>query len=179
MSIKLEDLALASPAELGRLFARGAAPDIDALVGYEFRGFNVGRGPAMLRIQKFIKGFFRGPDHVEGYNIRVVQNGLGRPWVEKPGLETPERFGFFVVTPHSHGDGPADNRHGSAALLDYGASPRNPRWRIERLLRDYLVVPDPDRPDILLGKAYLAMGGVRVPAAYFLIKRLRPTSWQP
>ena len=51
--------------ELERAFVRGATPDLDALVGWEFRGIN---HPATLPvaqvagIKKFVKGFFRDED---------------------------------------------------------------------------------------------------------------------
>ena len=71
-----------------------------------------------------------------------------------------------------------DNLYPEAALLDYGASPRNSPWQIERLLRDYLVQPDPTNGDILLGKAYLALGK-RIPVSFFILERLRRTQWHP
>jgi len=46
-------------------------------------------------------------------------------------------------------------------------------------LRDYVVQPDPADPDLLLGKAYLALGPFRVPSNFFVIERLRRTSWKP
>ncbi|HUF67128.1 MAG TPA: hypothetical protein VMM79_00655 [Longimicrobiales bacterium] len=155
----------------------GQAPSVETLVGSEFRGANIGAVPRRLGLQKFIKGFFHGPDSVEGYNIRVDQNGLDAPWTPKPHHEQPRRFGFYLVSPvRPRG---RDSRYPNAILLDYGASPRNPGTRIERALRDYLVVPDPNRSDVLLGKAYLAAGPARLPVGFFVIERLRPTDWHP
>jgi hypothetical protein len=64
-------------------------------------------------------------------------------------------------------------------LLNYGASLRNPRRGVERLLRDYLVQPYAQNPDLLLGKAYFAFGSRRVFSNFFVIERLRPTDWMP
>lgn len=169
------DLTHSSADVLEDFLRRGQPPSMETLVGYEFRGANVGAVPRRLGLQKFIKGFFDGPDSVEGYNIRVDQNGLDAPWAPKLDHEQPRRFGFYVV---SRADGP-DSRYPNALLLDYGASQRNPRTRIERALRDYLTVPDPNRSDVLLGKAYLAAGPARLPVGYFVIERSQPTDWHP
>ena len=174
MSELFEALASSSSARLEEALRQGVAPAPEALVGWEFRGFNVGPVAARLGIQKFIKGFFRGPAGVEGYNIRVRQNGLAGPWQDRPGAE---RFGFFLVGPVDPSG--RDNLYPRATLLDYGASRRNAWWRIERLLRDYLMVPDPAQPEVLLGKAYLAVAGARWPAGFFVLERLRPASPAP
>jgi hypothetical protein len=179
MSAWFEQLATSSGSRLEELLQEGQSPDLDALVGHEFRGANVGSLPRRLGLQKFIKGFFRGTGVTEGYNITVRQDGLKKPWVPAPSPEQPRRFGFYVVSPPGAARVSRDNRYAHAALIDYGASRRNPRWRIERALRDYIVVPDPDRPDVLLGKAYLALGPARIPVGYFVIERLRPSDWQP
>ena len=64
-------------------------------------------------------------------------------------------------------------------LLDYGASHRNPPLGLERALRHYLVQPYPANPDLLLGKAYFAVDGFRVPSNFFVLERLRRVSWTP
>ncbi len=173
MSRWFDELTRASNAELERLLRQGVAPDLPTLVSREYRGLNTGPVVKMLGIQKFIKGFFEGPAGVEGYNIRVRQNGPHSPWIPLPTPEAPVRFGFFLVAPVN--PDAIDNRYPHALLLDYGASPRNARWRIERILRDYLVVPDPAQPEVLLGKAYLALGGSRIEANFFILELLRLT----
>ena len=42
-----------------------------------------------------------------------------------------------------------------------------------------MVQADPANPDLLLGKAYLALPFGRVFSNYFIIERLRPTDWKP
>lgn len=159
------------PARLESLLRAGAPPDPRRLAGFEWRGYNVGLLPKLMGIQKFIKGFFAAADGVEGYNIPARSNGLDAPWEHRPSAESPKRFGFYRV---ARGD-----VYANAVLLDYGASRRNAFYRVERLLRDYLVQPDPAAPDVLLGKAYLALGLGRVFASFFVLERLRPTSWKP
>jgi hypothetical protein len=159
----------ATPAdELEALMLAGRRPEAEDLIDREFRGLNLLPGARTLGIRKFIKGFFRPPgsERVEGYNVRVAQNGDTEEWTPEPGRE---RFGFYVV--RSGANGPS-LRYPQSLLLDYGASARNPRLRLERLLRDYLVVPDPGRPDVLLGKAFLAVGGSGVKAGYFVLERV-------
>ena len=173
------ELTRSSADVLEDFLRNGQRPPVETLVGYEYRGANIGAIPRRLGLQKFIKGFFDGPDSIEGYNIAVDQNGLEAAWTPKPDHDQPRRFGFYLVSPLRMQGRGRDSRYPNAVLLDYGASPRNPRMRIERALRDYLVVPDPNRSDVLLGKAYLAAGRARLPVGFFVIERLRPTDWRP
>ena len=166
-----DTLCSSSSAELEKVFASGTAPSASELAGHEWRGCNQPWFASLLGIKKFIKGFFRGPGGVEGYNIPVRQDGTGMPWSHKPSAEKPKRFGFYHVIPD-------DGRHPNSILLDYGASKRNLAIQPERLLRDYLVKV-PGETDILLGKAYLAFGSVYVPVSWFVLQRLRPTPWKP
>ncbi|MGH7821170.1 MAG: hypothetical protein ACREQ9_15500, partial [Candidatus Binatia bacterium] len=78
---------------------------------------------------------------------------------------------FYTVAPL--GDSLVEAPAG-ALLLDYGAHPDNPRLDPSRLLRDLLVKIGGD-PDLLLGKAHLALGRWVV-AGYFLLARRRPTA---
>ena len=59
-----------------------------------------------------------------------------------------------------------DNRYLNALLLDYGSGlnpPRDPT----AVLRDYLVRTD---GELLLGRAYLALGRARVGIGYFALE---------
>jgi hypothetical protein len=188
--LTFEGLARGSNRELEAVLRAGVAPDAAALTRSEWRGFNVGPKMRLLGLSKFIKGFFvaagatsdgpgggEAPDQTEGYNTPVRQNGLAGPWTPKPSPEQPKRFGFFLVTPVSPG-GP-DHRYRNALLLDYGASPRNPRGSPTRRIRDYLVQPDPANPALMLGKAYLAFGRARLFPQFFVIERLDRPAWTP
>jgi hypothetical protein len=168
-----EALTRRTNAELDVLFAASPAPDPRVLVGYEWRGFNTPRWTRWAGIQKFIKGFFEIDGNVEGYNLRVPQNGITGPWTPMPRPEAPAAFGFFTVTQPKQ----------SETLLDYGASRRNRWWRIDdvsmKVLRDYLVVPDEKHPDIMLGKAWMQIGPFRIFSNYFVVQKLRPAVWEP
>jgi hypothetical protein len=152
------------------VFLRGTTPDLAKLVGWEFRGTNVPGWARLLGIKKFIKGFWREGEEVLGYKCPVVQNSLFEPWDSLPSNLHPKRFGFYKVTPV---DATAkDNRYLHAALLNYGEGP-NPPWEPARGLRDYVVQVDPDNPDLYLGKAFYALGPLRVATNFFVLERHR------
>ena len=170
------DLARAPRRRLEAVLRAGVTPATESLVGFEWRGFNV---PWYTKLvgQKFIKGFELAGSSVEGYNVAVRQNGLMEPWIEMPSPEHPERFGFYVVDavdPLS-----VDNRYRDALFLDYAASARNPGRAPERALRSYLIQPDESNADVLLGKAYWAIGRLRWYAAFYILERLRPITRVP
>jgi hypothetical protein len=175
-SPRFKALAGLSQSELEKILRGSQAPALDSLHGWEWRGWNTPWYCSAVGIRQFIKGFFKSDVMVEGYNIPPKQTGLDGEWIQKPSPEAPKRFGFYTVAPVRADS--ADNFYPGALLLDYGASPRNAAWQPERVLRDYLVQPDEKNPDILLGKAYLALGP-RVPVSYFIIERLRRVDWKP
>lgn len=178
MNLDYKALTHASQTDLEEIFRTASGPKLESLPGWEFRGYNVPWFTKILGIQKFIKGFFHpASGGVEGYNIPVRQNGFDHPWEHLPGPDAPKRFGFYRVAPVD----PAarDNFYPASILLNYGASARNAFYRVEKVLRDYLVQPDPKNPDLFLGKAYLALGGARVPSNFFVLERLRKTEWTP
>ena len=179
-------LARAPRPELERAMLRGSTPEIAALVDWEFRGINATPDGALplarlAGIQKFVKGMFRAAgrrdgdpeavmdavmDAVMGYNCPVVQNALDGRWQTRPSDAEPRRFGFYTVAPVDPTR--RDNRYLHALLLDYGQG-GNPAWDPSRALRDYLVQVDPGNPDLLLGKAYAAIGPLRFPVGYFVL----------
>ena len=157
--------------EIENIFMRGATPDMNALVGWEFRGIN--RFPLyplpipqVLGIKKFLKGFYRGEDgRVMGYNSPVAQNILDGRWHVKP-----KQFGFYEV--HEVDATSRDNAYLHAVLLNYGKGGNAP-YDPTRGLRDYLVQVDPANPDLFLGKAYYALGPARLRTNFFILERLR------
>jgi hypothetical protein len=161
------ELAAMQVSALETLLLKGSGPPPESLIDREYRGLNIVPGAHVLGIRKFIKGFHRDPgsETVEGYNIRAVQNADDAEWAA---AGQGKRFGFFLVTTGARGSG----RYPSSTLLDYGSSPRNSGPRLERLLRDYVVVPDPAEPDVLLGKAYLALGAAWIKVGWFVLEPL-------
>ncbi len=158
-------LEASTRAQLEKLFVNGGAPDLDALVGWEFRGINHPKWASALGIKKFVKGFYRAEDgRVMGYNTPVEQNVLDGRWHTQP-----KRFGFYEVAPV---DATArDNVYLHAVLLDYGKG-GNAVYDPTKNLRDYLVSVD-GNPDLYLGKAYYALGPTRVATNFFILERFR------
>lgn len=172
VSARYLDLARKSKRELDAVFAAGSPPDVSALTGFEFRGYNQPRAAALLGIRKFIKAFYldsaRRPF---GCNTPVRQNGLENEWLARPSAAAPKRYAFFQVEPASP-DAPDDLRRG-AALLDYSQG-GNRAYDIARILRDYLVRVEPGSDVLLLGKAFFVVAGAPLAHSYFLIERYRP-----
>lgn len=172
------DLANRSATQLETAFWQGITPNMDDLVGWDFKGWNHPEFISYLGFRKFIKGFFDTPvpsdpddPMIEGYNLELIQNGPTGPWLGNPSDEAPKRHGYYhvyKVRPHDR-----DNKYPHALLLNYGTSPRNPAIDITKVLRDYLVQPDPDNKDVFLGKAYVALGNARIAVSFFLLERLR------
>ena len=147
--------------ELETVLVRGETPEPDGLAGWEFRGWNTPAFAKVLGIQTFVKGFFRGANGaLYGYN-------------RQPGKD--RRFGFYRVD--AVDAAARDNAYLHALLLDYGRG-GDSRLAPTTRLRDYLVRVERGSDDLLLGKAYVAAGPLRVPVSYFLLERLRPTEFR-
>ena len=171
-SSEFQRVATLDRRSLESLMAHGEQPALDALPGWEYRGLNLGRPAKLLGIQKFIKGFFRPPGgEVCGYNLRVRQNGPAAPWVAPSDDEVPRRFGFYRVTLVA--PGARDREYPHALLLDYGQG-GNGHLSPLSTLRDYLVRVMIGSDELLLGRAFVALGRTRVPVGYFLLERYRP-----
>jgi hypothetical protein len=108
---------------------------------------------------------------VRGYNCPAVQDALDAAWQPLPSARAPKRFGFYTVAPVD--PTAKDNRYLNAVLLDYGKG-GNRALDPTRGLRDYLVQVDAANPDLYLGKAYYALGPLRVASNFFILERLRP-----
>jgi len=147
--------------DLETVLVRGETPEPGGLAGWEFRGWNTPAYAKLLGIQEFVKGFYRSADGaLFGYNRQPKKD---------------KRFGFYRVEPV---DATArDNAYLHALLLDYGRGGDSVLAPTTRL-RDYLVRVEPGSDDLLLGKAYVAAGPLRVPVSYFLLERLRPTEFR-
>ena len=177
----LDILQRTTSGERELIMQSGVAPRFEDLVGWEFGGGNAVPLFRLIGIRKFVKGFYEGPPRapkgpepfVQGYNIDVRGNGDDEPHVLKPSPESPKRYGFYRV--HRVIEGARDDRYPNALLLDYGLGGNG---LFGPPLRDYLVQVYPDDPDLLLGKAYLNILGLRVPANFFVLKRLHEHSFR-
>ena len=156
-----------SMAGLEREFLRGTTPVLAELAGWEFRGINHLPLNALplaqaVGIKKFVKGFYRDGDRVMGYNKPVGRNVLDGRWhvTDKP-------FGYYEV--HEVDATARDNVYLHAVLLDYGRG-GGKLYDPTRGLRDYVVQLD---DDLFLGKAYYALGPLRIPTNFFILERHR------
>lgn len=171
------DLTLASKEDLEKYMRKGQTPDVRKLIGYQFKGYNTLDLTTVLGFRKFKKGFFaeEEPKHARasiwGYNMDVQQNGLGEPWIPKD--KAP--YGFYRVYPVDPGE--KDNLLPNALLLNYGQG-KNPAVDPSGFLRDYLVQVDPENDDLLLGKAYVALGSFRLFVSYFVLERYNKSDFK-
>lgn len=176
----LEILREMSNGQREALLRGGVAPSFESLAGWEFGGGNTPPIFRLIGIRKFVKGFYEGPPRsatgpepfIQGYNIPAEGNADDAPHVMSPSAESPKRFGFYRV--HRVVPGARDDRYPNAVLLDYGLGGDG---IFGPPLRDYVVQVYPDDPDLLLGKAYLNLLGLRIPANFFVLKRLREHSF--
>ena len=172
VSARYLDLARKSKRELDAVFAAGSPPDVPALTGFEFRGYNQPRAAALLGIRKFIKVFYLdSAGRPFGCNTPVTQNGLEDEWLARPTAAAPKRYAFFQVEPVNP-DAPDELRRG-AAFLDYSRG-GNRAYDIANIIRDYLVRVEPGSDELLLGKAFFVVAGARLANSYFVIERYRP-----
>ncbi len=169
-SAAMRELEQMNNRELEQAFLRGVTPEPASLVGWQFRGTNVPGWARVLGIKKFMKGFFERRDRVYGYNVAVTQDSLLDPWSALPTNNSPKPFGFYLVTSVSPTS--RDNAYLHSVLLNYGLG-GNSKLDPTSGLRDYVVQVSPNNPDLYLGKAYYALGNMRVATNFFILERDR------
>jgi hypothetical protein len=161
--------------ELELIMLRGETPDLAKIAGWEFRGTNTPSWARLLGIKKFMKGFFEDErGRVHGYNIPVKQNRVEEPWIGLPDDAAPKRFGFYRVRAVDPTE--RDNAYLHSHILHYGEGGNG--LSPTATLRDYLVRVEKGSDDLLLGKAYVALGDLRVPTSYFVLERHRPSTFR-
>ena len=160
---------------LDELFTSSPPPAFDTLVGFQWRGYNTDPNLRYLGLKKFIKAFFRAEHGDEGCNVKVFQNALTEPWRPRTRAGKVDAFAFYLVGPQTARTRLV--RNSSALLIDYAASPRNPVYHVERTIRDYVVQPFGDDRDVMLGRAYVGVGSLRMASSFFVIHRDATFSW--
>ena len=166
--LTLETLIRLPLRRLAAVHAAGTRPDVAALAGQEYRGINRPATSRLLGIRRFVKGFALDSDgSAHGYNKQVRGAALDRPWTPHRRKDGRVAYAPFVVLP-----GPED-RSPACLLLDYGAPARREPGVAGRL-RDVLVRVNPGSDELLLGRAYLALGARRMPVGWFLLDHLGP-----
>ena len=171
------DLCTSTKAQLETYMAGAKGPSLESISGWAFRGWNV-LAPherlvmVILQNTRFFKCFFPAKDgsgQLVGYNLKVKNGGLDDPWTCRPSDEQPASQGHYKVYPTRNR--PGKNRYPNAVFLDY-AQPENNLFT-GSTIDDYLVQPDPENPDLLMGKAYTHLG-ILTPATFFILERARP-----
>jgi hypothetical protein len=192
-------LATMRAPELMEILERGVAPRFSALVGWEFRGWNVvapiGKPfAAALGIQRFAKGFFSrdvapGGDvdalpFIEGYNVTITNGRHHEPWVGAPSDEAPLRQSYFRAVPAT-GIRTKPDRHPAAVLIDYDlGDPQPPLFQGGALygnggLFDFVVHPSAAHTDLLVGVAYYRLPPLVVRGGVFVAERWRQPGFAP
>ncbi len=185
---KLAALAALTPPELERIFEVGHPVELERLAGYEYLGMNFGTPAGFARwFRKFRKVFFHDAESGRsgGWNLRTRQNDDQGPWLDAPparavSLDAAVDFltgrrtrspahGFFAIRSARRGE-PTGARPGSL-VIDYGEG-RNPPGDVTALLRDVAVCVSEGDHDLLVGRAYLALGPalVRAPGVFALAR---------
>ena len=161
------ELLAASQGELRALLASGHPIEASRLDDTTYRGISLGLPAWVERLswKKFTKAFHRDPrdGRLRGWNVRIEQDGLERPWRARVRDGRPWTFGHFAVVAER-----------DRLMLDYGAG-GNARLDPLGLLRDPLVALHAGSVDLLLGWSYLAVGPAKIPTpSYFLLEREGP-----
>ena len=168
-------LCLAPRDQLEDIVRKGVTPSMGALVGWEFKGYVVNDLAEVIGGRKFKQGFCldeprREPElGIAGYHVMVHANTLGEPWIDKTKRGEPIRHSWCEVYPVSLSE--IDNKYPHALLLNYALSSKNKALHPCRARRDYLVQVYADHPDLLLGKAYAALGRLRRELTFFVLER--------
>lgn len=171
-STAFHDLVAYHRSDLERLLLKGETPSCQVISGWSYRGYNYAWITGKLGIRTFIKDFYTTESgEVFGRSTILEQDGLG-PFgdLQATAIRVKRRIRYRVrpVDPSSR-----DSRYPRALLLDYGAA-GNRRSDPASWIRDYLVRVEPGNDELLLGKAYFAIGPLRLFTSFFLIERIGP-----
>lgn len=170
MSEPYDDLLSAPRRDLERLLLAGQPLAPERLAGHRYRGIAlVARLPFDRAFLKFAVSFEAGPDgRVLGAAAPVHQDGLLAPWTERRRPKVAARCGrFAVLAPGAPG---RDDGYPRALRFDFaqGSPALSPLSRIQAVAAPI----DHDRPELLLGRALLALGPWRLATPhYFLLAR--------
>jgi len=174
MSEKALKLWGSKNSHLKSLMANSQKPDKASLEGLEFLGLNVGFLSGLIGRRKFIKTFYMKSygygRFFTGNNFIVQQNKPTDEYVLIRKNDQPIPEGYFLV--EYAGLNNRWHRFPQSALLNYGRAD-NAWYELPGLLRDYLVQPYPDNPNILLGMAYIALGPLTLPGGFFILERIK------
>ena len=179
-----ESLAQASSDDLETILRTGTAPDLEQLNGYIYCGWNhewIGN----LSGKKFKKGFLKKDGSNFGYNEIVIQDSEGVPgdWKQRLGSDgKPSQLGYFR-TAYVRNEPPMNiaRLYQQLGFFDYDI-PHIHKWYLSffRVIRDFVVLPNPGDNSLLLCKAYLRIFPfLNIFYCYFQLGRREPIKYLP
>jgi hypothetical protein len=168
--ITFEALTTYDNKRLEPFMTSGPSPAIDDLLGFDFQGWNIASTTTILGTRKFFKGFFgtAGQPTGWGYNMPAVQNAREAPWSPKLKDGQPTRYFFYKVLP---GTAVRDAVFPKTLVVDYRGWPKYFVLNPVKYTVDYLVRPDPANRDLLVGKSYSQVLGLKIFLGFFILKR--------
>jgi hypothetical protein len=188
--VTFEELCTTSRDQLEELMKTGTKPTFASICGWEFAGFNrlafhERVVMSILGNTRFCKCFFVDKEahgdvdrtnaaavnalpYLKGYNLKVTNGSYTDPWTTVPNEEKPNRVGRYKV--YATRNRPGANLYPHGVFFDY-RQPENNLFS-GSTIDDYMVQPDAENPDLLLGKAYTALG-IMTPSTFFILKRHR------
>ena len=176
-----ETLAEADRRTLEPVVQDGTAPDPEQLNGWSYCGWNhewVGK----ISGEKFKKGFRKKDGENFGYNeiIRQDKQGYRGEWNVKLKHGRPIQVGYFRV---SLIDGEKSKRlnepYRQLGYFDYNVPLNGLRTFFFRVIRDFVVLPNPGDHSLMLGKAYLRLGPLNVFYCYFVLGHRHEIEHEP
>lgn len=178
-----ETLAQADRATLEDILRRGTPPDLEALNGYIYCGWNhewIGK----LSGEKFKKGFLKKADgKVYGYNEMCEQDGkkYNGDWKVRMHNDHPIQLAFFRTSLVSQ-EPPIKlaEHYRQLAHFNYDM-PQNTGYNLPfRVIRDYVVAPNPGDNTLLLCKAYLQVfPWFNIFYCYFMLGHRKEIEYKP
>jgi hypothetical protein len=173
-----ETLAAADRHQLEQVLREGAAPRFEHLEGYTYRGWNH-EPVSRLTGEKFKKVFRRRDGQAFGFNQQVHQDrqGYGGEWRLKLKDGRPIEIGYYRVGP-TRDEAPQGpyRKYEHTALLNYDVDLNTGLHFALRVIRDFVVLPNPGDHELILGKAYLQFGfpWLSVFYSYFVLGHREP-----
>jgi len=165
---------------LGELVRAGGTPTIAEVVGYDFRGYNVPPVTRLIGTRKFKKGFYAQPgadDYAWGYNVPVAQNDKTEPWLAEPNEENPRRYYFYKVFPAGTPGYLKECAH--ALIIDYSKWSGTFFLNPVRFTVDYLVYPDPENHDLIVGRSDFVKGPINFFMGHLILERHNRNNYEP
>lgn len=178
-----DSLARADRKALEEVLLTGAAPDLEELNGWIYCGWNhewVGR----LSGEKFKKGFRKKDGRNMGYNELVRQDGQGHDgeWKVRMKDGRPRQLGYFrVALVEDEPAEPLNRPYRHTGHFNYDV-PINTGLNLPfRVIRDYVVLPNPGDHSLMLCKAFFQFGfeWANIFYCYFLLGHRQEIRFEP